>query len=210
MENRCGLVVDACLTQAGGHAERLAALAMIEKRADRPRAITLGADKGYDTSDFVNELRSMNVRPHVARRLRGSAIDRRTTRHPGNGASQRIRKRIEEVFGWMKTIGGMRRPIRRGSDRVGWAIAQLAHVVCEDKDRRKPQSAESLIGTERKVFGTFSCFGRRPDRFVHQNRRGQILNAGSSTPFLFLPRWMSPTARRTPCARPHVRAGLPL
>ena len=126
MENRCGLVVDACLTQATGHAERLAALAMIEKRADRPNAITLGADKGYDTSDFVNELRSMNVRPHVARRLRGSAIDRRTTRHPGYGTSQRIRKRIEEAFGWMKTVGGMRRPMRRGTDRVGWAFTFAA------------------------------------------------------------------------------------
>ena len=126
MENRCGLVVDACLTQADGHAERLAALAMIEKHADRPRAITLGADKGYDTSDFVNELRAMNVRPHVARRLRGSAIDRRTTRHPGYGASQRIRKRIEEAFGWMKTIGGMRRPMRRGTVRVGWSFTFAA------------------------------------------------------------------------------------
>ena len=94
MENCCSLVVDTCLTQADGHAERLAALAMIEKHADRPRAITLGADKGYDTFDFVNELRSMNVRPHVARRLRGSAIDRRTIRHAGYGTSQRIRKRI--------------------------------------------------------------------------------------------------------------------
>ena len=87
MENRCGLVVDACLTQANGHAERLAALAMIEKRADVPHAITLGADKGYDAADFVNELRAINVRPHVARnttRRRGqSAIDGRTTRHPG-------------------------------------------------------------------------------------------------------------------------------
>ena len=126
MENRCGLVVDACLTQANGHAERLAALAMIEKRADRPRAITLGADKGYDTSDFVNELRSMNVRPHLARRLRGSAIDRRTTRHRGYSTSQRIRKRIEEAFGWMKTIGGMRRPMRRGTERVGWSFTFVA------------------------------------------------------------------------------------
>ena len=99
MENRCGLVIDACLTQANGHAERLAALAMVEKRADRPRAITLGAEKSYDTSDFVNELRSMNVRPHVARGFVGSAIDRRTTRYRGYGASQRIRKRIEEPFG---------------------------------------------------------------------------------------------------------------
>ena len=126
MENRCGLVVDTCLTQANGHAERLAALAMIEKHADRPRPVTLGADKGYDAADFVNECRSMNVRPHVARRLRGSAIDRRTTRHPGYAASQRIRKRIEEVFGWMKTIGGMRRPMRRGTDRVGWSFTFTA------------------------------------------------------------------------------------
>ena len=126
MENRCGLVVDACLTKADGHAERLAALVMIEKHADRPRAVTLGADRAYDTSDFVNELRSMNVRPHVARRLRGSAIDRRTTRHPGYGASQRIRKRIEEAFGWMKTVGGMRRPMRRGTERVGWSFTFAA------------------------------------------------------------------------------------
>ena len=130
MENRCGLVVDTCLTQANGHAERLAALAMIEKRADVPHAITLGADKGYDAADFVNELRAMNVRPHVARnttRRRGhSAIDGRTTRHPGYVASQRIRKRIEEAFGWMKTIGGMRRPMLRGTDRVGWSFTFVA------------------------------------------------------------------------------------
>ena len=68
----------------------------------------------------------MNVRPHVACRLRGSAIDRRTTRHPGYAASQRIRKRIEEAFGWMKTIGGMRRPMRRGTDRVGWSFIFMA------------------------------------------------------------------------------------
>ena len=126
MENRCGLIVDACLTRADGHAERLAALVMIEKHADRPRAVTLGADRGYDTADFVNELRSMNVRPHVAQRLRGSAIDRRTTRHPGYGASQRVRKRIEEAFGWMKTVGGMRRPMRRGTERVGWSFTFAA------------------------------------------------------------------------------------
>jgi transposase len=129
MENRHGLVVDACLTQASGHAERLAALAMIERQADRPRAVTLGADKGYDAADFVNELRAMNVRPHVAQnneRRGGSAIDRRTTRHRGYGASQRIRKRIEEAFGWMKTIGGMRRPMLRGTERVGWAFTFAA------------------------------------------------------------------------------------
>jgi len=100
MENRNGLIVDGCVTQADGHAERSAALAMIEKRADRPNPITLGADKGYD-QDFVNELRSMNVTPHVAQNTaaRRSAIDGRTTRHAGYGVSQRIRKRIEEAFG---------------------------------------------------------------------------------------------------------------
>ena len=130
MENRCGLLVDACLTPANGHAERVAALAMIEPRADRAVPITLGADKGYDAADFVNELRSMNVRPHVARntsRHRGrSAIDRRTTRHAGYTASQRLRKRIEEAFGWMKTVGGMRRPMLRGIDRLAWAFTFAA------------------------------------------------------------------------------------
>ncbi len=100
MENRCGLIVDACLTPANGHGERIAALAMIEPRADRPKAITLGADKGYDVADFVNELRTMNVRPHIAQNISGrrSTIDRRTTRHQAYSASQRIRKRIEEAF----------------------------------------------------------------------------------------------------------------
>jgi transposase len=130
MENRCGLLVDACLTPANGHAERIAALAMIEPRADRPVAVTLGADKSYDASDFVNELRTMNVRPHVAqnttRRFGRSAIDGRTTHHPGYAASQRIRKRIEEAFGWMKTVGGMRRPMVRGIARVGWAFTFAA------------------------------------------------------------------------------------
>jgi hypothetical protein len=101
MENRNGLVVDACLTQADSHAELEAALAMIEPRADRPGRITLGADMGYDVEDFVNELRSMNVTPHLAAKVTGSAIDGRTTRHEGYVASQRI----EEVFGWGKTVG---------------------------------------------------------------------------------------------------------
>jgi len=130
MENRSGLIVDACLTPANGHAERVAALAMIESHADRPVALTLGADKGYDAADFVNELRSMNVRPHVAqnttRRFGRSAVDARTTRHPGYAASQRIRKRIEEAFGWMKTVGGMRRPMLRGTDRLGSAFTFAA------------------------------------------------------------------------------------
>jgi len=101
MENRSGLIVDTRLTRVSGHAERLAALDMVRHFADRPIAITLGADKGYDAADFVEELRTMNVRPHVAQNTnrRRSAIDKRTTRHPGYAASQRIRKRIEEAFG---------------------------------------------------------------------------------------------------------------
>jgi hypothetical protein len=112
MENRHGLLVDACLTQADGHAERVAALHMIEPRTDRPTAVTLGADKAYDAEDFVNELRSMNVTPHVAQytSARSSAIDGRTTQHGGYAVSQRIRKRIEEAFGWIKTVAGKRRP----------------------------------------------------------------------------------------------------
>jgi transposase len=128
MENRHGLLVDACLTLADGHAERVAALHMIEPGADRPQAITLGADKAYDAEDFVNELRSMRVTPHVAQNTSGrrSAIDRRTTRHSGYAVSQRIRKRIEEAFGWIKTVAGQAKTKLRGRDRVGWAFTFAA------------------------------------------------------------------------------------
>jgi transposase len=128
MENRSGLIVDTRLTRVSGHAERLAALDMIEAWADRPRAVTLGADRGYDAADFVEELRTLNVRPHVARNTsrRRSAIDGRTTRHPGYAASQRIRKRIEEAFGWIKTVAGMRKTKLRGLVKVDWAFAFTA------------------------------------------------------------------------------------
>jgi hypothetical protein len=128
MENRCGLLVDARLTPAEGHAERVAALAMIEAYGDRPRSITLGADKGYDAEDFVNELRSMQVTPHVAQNdtRRRSAIDGRTTRHRGYAISQRIRKQIEEAFGWIKTIAGQNKTSFRGLDRVGFAFTFAA------------------------------------------------------------------------------------
>ena len=119
MENRSGLVVEASLSRADGHAERNAALSMIEPRADRAVRITLGADKGYDAEDFVNELKSMNVTPHVAAKSKGSAIDGRTTRHAGYAISQRIRKRIEEPFGWSKTVGLAAKTMLRGLERVG-------------------------------------------------------------------------------------------
>ena len=128
MVNRNGLVVDACLTPADGHSERIAALHMIEPRADRPKPITLGADKAYDAEDFVNELRSMNATPHVAQNTnrRSSAIDGRTTRHPDYARSQRIRKRIEEAFGWIKVIAGQERTKFRGRERVAWAFTFAA------------------------------------------------------------------------------------
>jgi IS5 family transposase len=128
MENRSCLIVNTCLTQADGHAERTAALAMIEYLADRPTSITLGADKGYDALVFVNELRAMNVRPHVAQNTNGrrSAIDGRTMRHVGYAISQRIRKRIEEPFDWMKSIAGQRKTRFRGVERVGWSFAFAA------------------------------------------------------------------------------------
>jgi transposase len=125
MENRSGLIVDARLTRVSGHAERLAALDMVQHYAERPCAITLGADRGYDAADFVEELRGLNVRPHVAQNISGrrSAIDKRTTRHPGYIASQRIRKRIEEAFGWIKGVGGLRQTKLRGLAKVDWAFS---------------------------------------------------------------------------------------
>ena len=127
MENRHGLIVDTRLTRVSGHAERLAALEMIEPRADRPEAITLGGDKGFDAADFVMELREINVTPHIAQNTsRRSAIDGRTTRHPGYAVSQRIRKRIEEGFGWMKTIAGLKKTKYRGLERVGWSFTMAA------------------------------------------------------------------------------------
>ena len=127
MENRNGLFVDARLTKVSGHAERLAALDMIEPYADRPKAITLGGDKGLDAADFVMELRDINVTPHIAQNTtRRSAIDRRATRHSGYEISQHIRKRVEEGFGWMKTIGGIGRMKYRGRERVAWIFTLAA------------------------------------------------------------------------------------
>jgi transposase len=120
MENRSGLVVEAELTQADGFAERQAARQMIVRRAPGAQRITVGADKGYDTADFIADLRQLNVTPHVAQNDKGrrSALDRRTTRHAGYAVSQQKRKRIEEPFGWGKTIGGLARPMLRGARKL--------------------------------------------------------------------------------------------
>jgi transposase len=120
MENRSGLVVDTRVTPADGYGERDAALVMI---ADRPGGrVTLGGDKGYDYPEFVADLRQIEVTPHVAQNTtnRRSAIDARTTRHAGYAISQRRRKRVEEAFGWMKTIGMLRKLRHRGAPNVDW------------------------------------------------------------------------------------------
>jgi transposase len=119
IENRHGLVVQADATQATGTAEREAALTMIDRHAPgTTNQLTLGADKAYDASAFVADLRQMCVTPHVAQKARSSAIDGRTTRHAGYGVSQRKRKLVEEVFGWGKTIAGIAKVKMRGLARV--------------------------------------------------------------------------------------------
>jgi transposase len=132
IENRNGMIVDALLTQADGMAEREAALILMHRHYKRNRqrgAMTLGADKAYDTRDFVHILREMNVRPHVAQNVNrsgGSAIDKRTTRHAGYEISQRKRPLIEKAFGWMKQTGGMRKTKLRGLLKVGWQFLMTA------------------------------------------------------------------------------------
>jgi IS5 family transposase len=127
MENRNGLVVDARLTLATGTAEREAALEMAGARPGNHR-ITLAADKAYDAGAFVAALRECNITPHVAQNTsnRRSAIDARTTRHPGYAVSSRRRKRIEEIFGWTKASAGLRKTRHRGLARVGWIFILTA------------------------------------------------------------------------------------
>jgi Transposase DDE domain len=127
MENRNGLVADVEVLPAHGTAERDAALVMIEQIPGH-QPVTVGADKAYDTKDFVAEARNMNATPHVAQNDKGrkSAIDGRTTRHPGYAISQQRRKRVEEIFGWMKTVGGMRKLRHRGLHLVGWMFTFAA------------------------------------------------------------------------------------
>ncbi|MGH9894773.1 MAG: IS5 family transposase, partial [bacterium] len=120
MENRNGMLVDFQVSEATGKAERDAVPTLLDRTRERRfRPSTLGADKGYDTRDCVKDMRERKVTPHVAQNLSGrrSAIDGRTTRHGGYRVSQRIRKRVEEIFGWMKTVGGFRRTRYRGLDR---------------------------------------------------------------------------------------------
>jgi transposase len=127
MENRHGLIITPRLTTATGTAEREAAVDLVEAVPGRHR-ITVGADKAYDTQEFVQSLRALKAVPHVAQNCNGrqSALDGRTTRHPGYAVSQRLRKRVEEIFGWIKTVGNLRKTRHRGIERVGWMFTLTA------------------------------------------------------------------------------------
>ena len=128
MENRNGMVADVEVLEANGTAERDAALVMMEA-IPGDHQVTVGADKNYDTKDFVAEARNLKATPHVAQNIharRNSAIDGRTTRHAGYALSQRKRKRVEEIFGWLKTVGGMRKLRHRGLHLVGWMFTFAA------------------------------------------------------------------------------------
>ena len=125
MENRHGLVVDTCVTPADGFAEVDAALVMLEALPRHPH-LTVGGDKAYDQARFVDECRHLGVTPHVAQKTRQSAIDARTTRHAGYAVSQRRRKRVEEIFGWMKTTGLLRKLRHRGGPLVAWIFTFAA------------------------------------------------------------------------------------
>jgi transposase len=122
MDNRHGIAIDTLLSEANGRAEREAALAMAAHLPGGNKRITLGADKGYDTLDFVEGLRTYFVTPHVAQNTSGRAsrIDERTTRHDGYVLSQKKRKLVEQVFGWIKTTAGLRQTKHRGRERVSW------------------------------------------------------------------------------------------
>lgn len=123
LENRHGLVANVCVTAATGTAEREAALELLKTVPDEA---TLGADKNYDVRSFVAGVRELEITPHVAQKVTGSAIDGRTTRHAGYAVSQQKRKLVEQVFGWMKTVGGLRKLRHRGGELVDWIVTFTA------------------------------------------------------------------------------------
>ena len=175
MENRHGLVVDTCVTQATGIAERETAVAMATNL--RPGA-TVGADKGYDTRGFVAALRTLGLTPHVAQNTtrRASAIDGRTTRHAGYAVSQQKRKRVEEVFGWVKTVALLRKTRHRGVRRVGWLftlaaalynLVRIRNVIeprrPDERSDRRPDGPRDPPGWTRRPASACRCrLERRP------------------------------------------------
>ena len=129
VENRHGLIVDCALTQSSGTAEVATGLDLLARERTKHRGrMTVGADRGYDTRDFVKETRLLKVTPHVARKKKGSAIDGRTTSWEGYGVSQRRRKVVEEPFGWLKTVGGFGKLLVRGLRKVRGGFTFAAAV----------------------------------------------------------------------------------
>lgn len=155
MENRSGLIVQGGLSEADGRAERRAALDMVHRHSPGSTSqLTLGADKGYDAAGFVADLRQACVTPHVARKPRYSAIDGQTTRHKGYDLSLKHRKRIEEAFGWAKTVGGLSQTVYRG---VEWALP-----LRSDDSRQQPRpSAQAPWIVTRTANNGRPCFRRR-------------------------------------------------
>ena len=189
-ENRHGLVLDVELTEANGYAEREAALTMLERSVSG--CGTLGADRGYDTRDFVAELRARGVTPHVAQhdRRRRSAVDGRTTRHRGYRQSQKRRKIVEQVFGWMKTVGGGRKLRFVGRERNrGWldltaaALQPGAHGQargCRGVGAvRPPPRRGALRGVQSRVRRPRSGTRRRPQA---ASRHSETPEGASSSP----------------------------
>jgi hypothetical protein len=154
---------------------RVAALHMIEPRADRPTAITLGTDKAYGAEDFVNELRLMNVTPRVAQNTSGrsSAIDGRTTRHGGYAVSQRI----EEVFGWIKTIAGQEKFRFRGRDRVGWAFTFYL------RRRRLQSGAVPKVDSRGLLMAKVPGFAKALPAAVAHSRNGHQVTFANAAEF---------------------------
>lgn len=155
MENRSGLLLDFRVEEADGFAERRTAVEMLYDNAVKDGRITVAGDAGYDTADFVRDCRAINVTPHIAQTRdtrRESAIDDRTTRHPGYLVSQRKRKRVEEIFGWMKTIGGFRRTRFKGRRRT-----QLAATLSPRPTTRFASAAYSRLRRRTKVEGCDSA-----------------------------------------------------
>jgi IS5 family transposase len=151
MENRNGIAVNVCVNLAEGRAEVEAAVAMVEEIPGQHR-VTLGGDKGYDTKEFVQEMRDHQVTPHIACKAT-TIIDACTTHHPGYAISQQKRKRIEEIFGWSRLSAALRKTRHCGLERVGWmltfALAAYNLVRCEIWRPRRPNCAHRKRNTEK-------------------------------------------------------------
>ena len=174
MENRNGLIVGTEVAQADGYAERRAALDMIPRHSPgSTRRLTLASDKGCDCAEFVKDLRRACVTPHVAQKVRYSAIDGRTTRYPGYAVSQKRRKKVEEPFGWAKTVGPMAQTMLRGVKRVG---AQLH----PDNGRKQPRPTAPVAGPMRPRGGRTERRSEGPRAAVS----GACSRGSQGTPFL--------------------------